>query len=62
MLYVGRDSSVSIAACYGKGSPGMQTWRGRDFSHPPRLTLVPTQHPVQWAPVIAGDKAAGLWL
>jgi len=61
MLYVGWDNSVDIAARYGKDSPGIETRWERDFSHPPRPTLGPIQRPVQWARVILGGRAAGLW-
>jgi len=30
--------------------PGIEFRCGRDFPHLPRLTLGPTQPPVQWAP------------
>jgi hypothetical protein len=46
--YVGRDSSVGIAALYGLDGPGIESrWRP-DFPRPFRQILGPTQPPVQW--------------
>jgi hypothetical protein len=47
---VGRDSSVGIATCYGLEGPGIESRWGRDFQHPSRPALGPTQPPVQWIP------------
>jgi hypothetical protein len=49
-LVVGRDSSVGIATRYGLDGPGMESRLGRDFPHPSRPALRPTQPPVQWVP------------
>jgi len=46
----GRDSSVGLATSYGLDGPGIESRWGRDFPHPSRPALGPTQHPVQWAP------------
>jgi hypothetical protein len=39
---VGRDSSVGRATRYGLDGPGIESRRGRDFSHPSRSALRPT--------------------
>ena len=46
-LVVGRDSSVGIATRYGLDGPGIESRWGRDFLHPSRPALRPTQTPVQ---------------
>jgi hypothetical protein len=46
----GRDSSVGTATRYGLEGPGIESRWGRDFQHPSRQALVPTQPPVQWVP------------
>ena len=59
---VGRNSSVGIAIRYVQTSPGIKSrWR-RDFPHPSRPALGPTQPPIQWVPgLFPGSKAAGAW-
>ena len=47
---VGRDSAVGIATRHGLDGPGIESRWGRDFLHPSRLALGPTQPPVQWVP------------
>jgi hypothetical protein len=47
---VGRDSSVGIATRYGLDGPGIESRWGRDFPHPSRPALGPTQPPIQWVP------------
>ena len=46
----GRDSSVGIATRYGLDGPGIESQWRRDFPHPSRPVLGPTQPPVQWVP------------
>jgi hypothetical protein len=59
---MGRDSAVSIATRYGLGGPGIESRWGRDFLHPSRPALGPTQPPIQWVPgLFPGGKAAGAW-
>ena len=48
MVYMGQDSTVSIATHYGLDGPGIESWWGQDFPHPSRPTLVSTQPPTQW--------------
>ena len=58
---MGRDSSVGIATRYGLDGPGIEFRWGRDFPHPSRPALGPTQPPVQWIPGLSRGKAAGAW-
>ena len=45
-----RDSSVGIATRYGLHCSGIDSRLGRDFPHPFRPALRPTQPPIQWVP------------
>ena len=48
LFTVGQDSSVGIATPYGLDGPGIESRWWRDFPHPSRPSLRPTQPPVQW--------------
>ena len=59
---MGRDSSVGIETHYGLDHPGVESRWGRDFPHPSRLVLGPTQSPVQSVSRLSpGGKAVGAW-
>jgi hypothetical protein len=46
----GQDSSVGIVIRYGLDGPGIESLWGRDFPHPSRPALGPTQPTIQWVP------------
>ena len=50
LLTVGRDSSVGIATGYGLDGPGIESRWGRDFPHPSRPALGPTQRRIWGVP------------
>ena len=59
---MGRDSAVGIATRYGLDGPGIEARCERDFPHPSRPILGPSQLTIQWVPgLLAGGKAAGAW-
>ena len=52
-LLVGRDSSIGIATRYGLDGPGIIFRWGRDFPHPSRTTLAPTQPLIKCVQILA---------
>ena len=59
---VGCDSSVCIDTRYGMDCPGSNAGVGRDFPHPSRKYLEPTEPPVTRVVVLFfGVKAAVAW-
>ena len=45
-----RDSSVGITTRYGLDGPEIESQWRRDFPHPSRPALRPTQPPIKWVP------------
>ena len=58
-MYVGRDSSVDIAARYGLDGPGIESRLGRYFPHVSKPAKGPT-HTISNGSFPEG-KAAGAW-
>ena len=52
----GRDYLVGIATPYGLDDSGIESLWGRDFPHPSKPVLGPTQPPVQWVPGLSLGK------
>ena len=43
-----RDGVFGIATPYGLEGPGIKFRCGRDFPHPPKYAVGPTQPPLEW--------------
>jgi hypothetical protein len=56
-LFMGLDSSVSIATRYGLNGPRIEFRCGTRYSIFSRPALGPTQPPVQWVPGISWGKS-----
>lgn len=57
---MGRGSAVGVTTRYWLHGPG--SWYGRNFPHPFRPVLGPTQPPVQWVTALfPPKKTAGAW-
>ena len=54
-------SSASIATRYELEGPGVKSQWVRDFPHPYRPTLGPTQPPIRVPGLYPGGKTAGAW-
>jgi hypothetical protein len=60
LFVVGRDSSVAIATRYGLDGSGIESRWLRNFPHPFKPALGPTQPPIQWVPGLSrGVKRPG---
>jgi len=53
IINMGRDSAVSVATRYGPDGTGIESLWWRDFPHPSRPALGPTESPIQWIPTLS---------
>jgi hypothetical protein len=60
-MCVGQVSVVGIVTHCGLDSSGIKYRWGRDFWHPSRPALGPTQTYIQWALGLFRHKGAGVW-
>ena len=60
-MLLGRDNSVCIATRYGLDGQWIESRWGRNFLHPSRPALAPTQPPIQRVPGLSRGKEAGAW-
>jgi len=58
IMYVCPDNVVDITTRYGVDGPEIETLRRRDFSHPSRPVLEPTQPVIQYVIGLFRGKAA----
>jgi len=49
-MWAGIAHSVGVATRYGLDGPGIEFRWGRDFPHPSRPAMGPTQPLIQWIP------------
>ena len=59
IINMDHESSVGIETRYGLDCPGIESRWGRDFLHPSRPGLGPTQPPRQWVTGLSRGKATG---
>ena len=61
-IKMGRDGPGGIATRYWLDGLRIEFRWGRDFSHPFRPVLGPTQPPIQWVTgLFPASKVAGAW-
>jgi len=58
---MGRDNSAGTATRSRVDGPEIEVWWGRDFPHPFRPALGPTQPPIQCVPDPSRSREAEAW-